>query len=435
MSKHFWMAGLALAVLCCARGRPATAQTTIYPEADSEVRSGSYVNNNYGTSTTMYVREQTEGGSASNRAVLRFDLSSLSGTVADAKLRLYVYAAPSSSVTHRLYTMDSDSWVETTITWNNCPSTTSTTTTWLVGTGDVSTWKEIDVTALAAQEAAGDDKLSVMVMADAVLNVTPQYRSREASGTTYDPHLVVTVTSNQPPTAAAGSDLNVTDTDDSGSETVTLDGSGSSDSDGSIASYVWKEGTSQIATGQTAQHAFAVGTHTVTLTVTDDDGATANDTAVVTVEAEPTATTLHPEADAEVRYSYPNNNIGTGTTLYVREQAGGLNCNRAILRFDLSGISGTIGDARLRLYVNTAPASNVTHRLYFMSDDSWVETTVTWNTCPSATSTSTTWPLATTEANTWKEIDVTALAAQEAAGDDKLSVMVMADTVVNVTPQ
>ena len=59
-----------------------------------------------------------------------------------------------------------------------------------------------------------------------------------------------------------------------------FDGSGSSDSDGSIVSYDWSFGGS----GVTANHTFgSAGTYNVTLTVTDDDGATDVTTQSVTV--------------------------------------------------------------------------------------------------------------------------------------------------------
>ena len=90
---------------------------------------------------------------------------------------------------------------------------------------------------------------------------------------------------NQSPVANAGVDQNVTDSDGNGSQSITLNGSGSSDPDGTISSYVWKEGTTQIATGANPAVTFAVGVHTLTLTVTDNLGATATDTVVVTVNA------------------------------------------------------------------------------------------------------------------------------------------------------
>lgn len=57
--------------------------------------------------------------------------------------------------------------------------------------------------------------------------------------------------------------------------TANFDGSGSSDSDGSIVSYAWDFGDGATGSGQTASHTYGSnGTYTVTLTVTDDDGAT-----------------------------------------------------------------------------------------------------------------------------------------------------------------
>ena len=90
---------------------------------------------------------------------------------------------------------------------------------------------------------------------------------------------------NQSPVANAGSNQTVTDTDDNGIETITLDGTASSDTDGSIVSYVWSEGTTQLTTGAIATFDFETGTHTVTLTVTDDDGALSSDNVTITVES------------------------------------------------------------------------------------------------------------------------------------------------------
>ncbi|NDY95170.1 PKD domain-containing protein [Wenzhouxiangella limi] len=82
---------------------------------------------------------------------------------------------------------------------------------------------------------------------------------------------------NEAPTAAF--DSNCTDL------SCSFDGSASSDSDGTIASYAWDFGDGSSATGQTASHSYAAGgTYTVTLTVTDDDGATDTASQEVTVE-------------------------------------------------------------------------------------------------------------------------------------------------------
>ncbi|WP_104091171.1 PKD domain-containing protein [Arthrobacter sp. GMC3] len=71
--------------------------------------------------------------------------------------------------------------------------------------------------------------------------------------------------------------------------TVSVDGSGSTDADGSVASYAWQFGDGSTGTGKTASHVYAAaGSYTVTLVVTDDQGlASAAVTKSVTVTAPP----------------------------------------------------------------------------------------------------------------------------------------------------
>ncbi len=72
---------------------------------------------------------------------------------------------------------------------------------------------------------------------------------------------------NDPPVAAFGSTCQVNACD--------FDGSGSSDPNGSVASYAWDYGDGQSGTGVKPSHAYSAGgTYTVKLTVTDNDGAT-----------------------------------------------------------------------------------------------------------------------------------------------------------------
>jgi len=68
--------------------------------------------------------------------------------------------------------------------------------------------------------------------------------------------------------------------------TVQFDGTGSTDSDGTIVSYSWNFGDGSTATGPFVSHTFFYpGTYTVTLRVTDNDGASDEATASVTVGA------------------------------------------------------------------------------------------------------------------------------------------------------
>ena len=110
-------------------------------------------------------------------------------------------------------------------------------------------------------------------------------------GLTGTDEVVVTVNPNQAPATDAGPDQTVGDADGDGSEDVTLDGSASSDADGTIVSYDWDidgNGTTD-ATGPNPVVAFVLGVHTVTLRVTDNAGAASSDSVVITI-TEPSAT-------------------------------------------------------------------------------------------------------------------------------------------------
>ncbi len=86
---------------------------------------------------------------------------------------------------------------------------------------------------------------------------------------------------NEAPTASASVD----DATVAPGTSVSFDGTGSTDADGSIGSYDWTFGDGTTATGATPTHTYdATGSYDATLTVTDDDGAT--DTATVTVAVE-----------------------------------------------------------------------------------------------------------------------------------------------------
>ena len=147
--------------------------------------------------------------------------------------------------------------------------------------GTISNWSwAVDGTEIATGEmptasfAVGEHEVILTVTDDG-----------GATGTDLVMVTVEAFVGNVPPVADAGDDQTVTDADMSGDEDVTLDGSGSTDADGTIASWSWSEGGVEIATGEMPTVTFAVGAHTVTLTVTDDEGETDTDDVVITVNA------------------------------------------------------------------------------------------------------------------------------------------------------
>lgn len=95
--------------------------------------------------------------------------------------------------------------------------------------------------------------------------------------------------SNVLPTADAGLDQNIIDTDNNGSQLVHLDGSGSSDSDGSISYYVWTTPTGLLpqSTSPYLDDTPILGSHNYSLSVIDNDGGVSASPDTVTVNVYP----------------------------------------------------------------------------------------------------------------------------------------------------
>jgi outer membrane autotransporter protein len=111
---------------------------------------------------------------------------------------------------------------------------------------------------------------------------------------------------NSAPTANAGADQSLADTDGQAGENVVLNGAAASDPDGTITSYFWIDPAgAQIATGATPTVRLPDGISQITLIVTDDSGDkatnTARDTVAITI-----AGTQTPTADAGANQSIPD---------------------------------------------------------------------------------------------------------------------------------
>jgi PKD repeat protein len=138
----------------------------------------------------------------------------------------------------------------------------------------------------------------------------------------------VTITASAPnivPTAV----VSATPTSGTAPLTVSFNGSGSYDADGSIASYQWNFGDGTTGSGATASHTYsAAGTYTATLTVTDNRGATASKSVVIAVQ--PNASTVvrvasislsvinvtgGKKVQATVTITDPSNNTISGATV------------------------------------------------------------------------------------------------------------------------
>jgi len=122
------------------------------------------------------------------------------------------------------------------------------------------------------------------------LNLAPKVTSTLSPPPTTPP-------ANQPPNADADGPYSGNRT-----ETITLDGIGSTDPDGTIDNYAWEVDALEVYSGPNATYnldlsGYSLGDHPVTLTVTDNDSGTDTDTTTLTVNNVP------PVADANGPYS------------------------------------------------------------------------------------------------------------------------------------
>jgi hypothetical protein len=167
---------------------PSTIPVTLQPIEDSFVRNGIYAGTNFGTSTVLDVKTDTEPN-LTRDAYLRFDLGSLT-SASSAKLRLYGSLSAADTVTASLYPV-TGSWSEATLTWNTRPGYLATSLGVFTFTSTAAAWKEIIVIDyVKAEIAAGRRQLAFALHAPATSVEKLIINSREA--TSNRPELVVT---------------------------------------------------------------------------------------------------------------------------------------------------------------------------------------------------------------------------------------------------
>ncbi|MFG2046716.1 DNRLRE domain-containing protein [Micromonospora sp. NPDC048935] len=113
--------------------------------------------------------------------------------------------------------------------------------------------------------------------------------------------------------------------------------------------------------------------------------------------------TFTPVADTYVQNDAASTNYGTSTQIVVDNSP----VRRSFLRFTVSGVSGTVTSAKLRLRtISGNDGSDVGGTFRRMSNTTWSETGTTWNNQP-AIDGATLGTLGAVSGNAWYEIDVT----------------------------
>lgn len=161
-------------------------------------------------------------------------------------------------------------------------------------------------------------------------------------------------------------------------EAVIFDGSGSNDSDGTIALYEWDFGDGNSSTGQTVDHIYsAAGNYTAVLTVTDNDDDTGTDSTTVTVTENISDTGGLPSTDLEPTANDVENadDDNDGIINIVEEQLGSNTLDESDVEPITQGsithyLVDTNGDGRFDVFYNSK--SEIVTKLGYASGNAFL---------------------------------------------------------------
>ncbi len=142
----------------------------------------------------------------------------------------------------------------------------------------------------------------------------------------------------------------------------------------------------------------------MTLTATNATGSNTSAAQVVTVTAggSSVTTTFAAAEDAYVDLASPTTPKGTSGTLYNVQST---NTQRTYIKFNVTGLAGTVTNAILRLWVTDTTDNGAAW--YKITDTTWTQATLTWANAPAVNGSLVGDPVAVT-VGTWLEIPVTA---------------------------
>ncbi len=399
---------------------------TFTPIHDSYVKSSSSTSN-FATQTGLKIRKSS---SEALYAYLKFTVAGITGAIQSATLRLYVTDAnPDGGAVYSVsnnYLGTSTAWVQSGLNWNNAPAISGAALS-NAGAVSVGQWVEFNVTA--AVTGNGTYSFGLKNNSSDVLS----YRAKEGSN---KPELVI-VTGSAPTLPRLSIDNVTVMEGNSGTtnanftvslsaastQTVTViastqDGNAVASSDyQTIASQLITfppMTTSQIVTvmvngdllDELNENFYLNLSNPVNATITDSQGI---GTIVDDDETSGGITVVFtPTNDAYVRSSTATTNYGTLTALKLRKS--GSETLKTYLKFTVTGITGSIQSAKLRLFVTDASpylgAVYSTSNNYLGTSTPWVQGGLNWNNAPEISGTALS-SVGAFSVEQWVELNVT----------------------------
>ena len=293
------------------KAQPSTHTITLTPVADAYVQSGANAATNYGTATSLITKDDLSVD-LDRDTFLRWDLSSVSGKIVQAKVRLAGTATGQAGNESSATFVSDDTWGETTLTFNNKPAAGKLFAQWLpVGGQPV----EFTVAPHVVDTLLGDKKLSLRIVStgDYGGSGIVTYASRENATAANRPQLILTF-ENTAPTISSVTDRSIAVNANTGAIPFTI-----GDDFTAAASLALTKTSSNITLVPTANIVFGgsgaartvtitpvankLGAATITITVSDS-ALTASDTFVLTTTG---------TAAETWRFGHFNTTANTGT--------------------------------------------------------------------------------------------------------------------------
>ncbi len=183
---------------------------------------------------------------------------------------------------------------------------------------------------------------------------------------TTSPPVLPVISSFSPTSGPVGTQVTITGSNFTGATSVAFNGTAAASFTVNSSSQI----RATVPTGAT--------TGKISVTTTAGTATSANDFAVITT------LTLGPTDDAYVQSSSPTRNYGTSSRLQVRRTSS-VQLN-TYLKFNVSGLSGSVQSAKLRLYVTDAGSDGgaiyTVSNNYSGTSTPWLESGLRWNNAP-----------------------------------------------------
>lgn len=402
---------------------------------DAYVRD-SATSTNYGSASQLEVKKSSTG--YNREAYLRFDVSNISN-LTSAKLRVFGRLSQAATGVATAAYGAATNWSEGALTWNTRPATlTGALASQTIGSTS-GQWYEFDVTQFVAQQrAAGATHVAFALKNTGGNSSYTIFNSDEAAGD--KPQLVLVTNGEPPPPPPPTQGLIVSDTTMNVAEGSTLTfgvrlaaqpavnvtvniarQSGDASLSPTIATLTFTPANWDLPQVVGIAAAEDVDTLNGQANIVVSSQGLTSKTIVATEidnDAAQQPTVLPAAHDAYVKDgASASSNYGPLTELQVKQSSAGYN-RESYLRFDLSGVTGSIGSAKLRLFGRLSQAATaVTTQVYGSSNLTWLENTLTWNNRPAASTSALASKSVSGTAGAWYEFDLTGyLQQQKAAG-------------------